>query len=356
MDLKKFGDFIKELRKEKGLNQEELAEELLVHRTTVVKWEQGKALPLNDTLIMLSKYFNVTVDELLAGGRKTEETSLDDKNEVTLSLLSSRRRSMLIAKYFAIIAFIIGVLFLIYYFFTTYNSIHVYTLAGSGDSIKTRDGILIISNDSIYLKFGNFYSNEDKLLEVNEIIFYLDDDYHTKVLFSGDPKNLIVEIRKNIEIFGKEHLEKNYDNIYLLVRYNGNEERIKLAVVKDFENKSLLQLIFKNTTQNYIPSKFDIKLSDKFKYDASTDTYKLKDKNVDITCSKENYFCKIIILDNDVELNYEYDGYSSRLAYKKVSKNRYAERTTFLISEISNNFEQKIYDEFKEKIIDKYLS
>ena len=65
MNLKLFGEFIKELREEKKLNQRELAEELHVDRTTVNKWEKGKSIPLNDTLMILSEYFEVTIEELL---------------------------------------------------------------------------------------------------------------------------------------------------------------------------------------------------------------------------------------------------------------------------------------------------
>ena len=355
MDLKKFGDFIKELRKEKGLNQEELAEELLVHRTTVVKWEQGKALPLNDTLVMLSKYFNVTVDELLSGSRKTEETSLEDKNEVTLSLLSSRRRSMLIAKYFAIIAFILGVLFLIYYFFTTYNSIHVYLMYGNGNNIATKDSLLIVSNDKVYLKIGSFHDEVYKTIDVTDVTLYVDNEYETKKLFSGDPKQLLVEKIENIEIFNIHSLKETYDDMYLLVRYDGKEEIIKLTVIKDFENKSLLQLIFKNTTENNVPNKFDIKLSDKFKYDEETDTYKLRDDNVEIECT-EDIVCRIFIrFGTNSEKNYEYDNTIKQIMYKYNYNGYLKEKSLFLIGDM-NVKEQKIYNDFKENILDKYLS
>ena len=51
MDLLKTGNFIKELRKEKGLTQEELAESLGTYRRTVSRWETGRYLPDIDVLL-----------------------------------------------------------------------------------------------------------------------------------------------------------------------------------------------------------------------------------------------------------------------------------------------------------------
>jgi len=70
MDLKKIGNFLKELRMEKKLTQDDLANLVNVHRTTVNKWENGKALPLNDTLVMLSSFYDVSINEILLGERK----------------------------------------------------------------------------------------------------------------------------------------------------------------------------------------------------------------------------------------------------------------------------------------------
>lgn len=50
MEENNFSTFIKELRMEKGLSQEELAKALYVHRTTVNKWENDNVIPLNDKL------------------------------------------------------------------------------------------------------------------------------------------------------------------------------------------------------------------------------------------------------------------------------------------------------------------
>lgn len=54
-----------ELRKKGGLSQEQLAEQLGVSRQAISKWESGKAIPESDTLISISKYFNVTLDYLM---------------------------------------------------------------------------------------------------------------------------------------------------------------------------------------------------------------------------------------------------------------------------------------------------
>lgn len=53
------------LRKKGGLSQEQLAEQLGVSRQAISKWESGKAIPESDTLISISKYFNVTLDYLM---------------------------------------------------------------------------------------------------------------------------------------------------------------------------------------------------------------------------------------------------------------------------------------------------
>ena len=62
-----FHEKLQELRKNKGLTQEELAESLYISRTAVSKWESGRGMPSIESLKAISKFFTVTLDELLSG-------------------------------------------------------------------------------------------------------------------------------------------------------------------------------------------------------------------------------------------------------------------------------------------------
>ena len=64
-----FNEKLQELRKRKGLTQEELAEALYVSRTAISKWESGRGYPSIDSLKEISKFFSVSLDELLSGER-----------------------------------------------------------------------------------------------------------------------------------------------------------------------------------------------------------------------------------------------------------------------------------------------
>lgn len=79
-----FGNFLYELRSEKGLSQSELGELMGVTGKAVSKWEMGVAKPRPAMLLALASFFGVTVEELLAGKRAEKQDEQDEKgnNEV----------------------------------------------------------------------------------------------------------------------------------------------------------------------------------------------------------------------------------------------------------------------------------
>ena len=69
MDLQKIGVFLSELRKEKNLTQDELGEQIGVTNKTVSRWENGNYLPPVEMLQILSKFYDVSINEILNGER-----------------------------------------------------------------------------------------------------------------------------------------------------------------------------------------------------------------------------------------------------------------------------------------------
>lgn len=76
-----FNEKLQEMRKQKGLTQEELAEKLFVSRTAVSKWEAGRGYPNIESLKAIAKFFGVTVDELLSGEELLTLSEADNKKK-----------------------------------------------------------------------------------------------------------------------------------------------------------------------------------------------------------------------------------------------------------------------------------
>ena len=64
-------EILKTLREKRGLTQEQLAEKVLVTRQAVSRWETGETQPNTDTLKLLSREFDVSINTLLGSPRRT---------------------------------------------------------------------------------------------------------------------------------------------------------------------------------------------------------------------------------------------------------------------------------------------
>lgn len=81
------GEKLQELRKGRGLTQEELAESLFVSRTAISKWESGRGYPSIDSLKEISGFFSVSIDELLSSEKLI--TIAEKENKSNLQRLCS---------------------------------------------------------------------------------------------------------------------------------------------------------------------------------------------------------------------------------------------------------------------------
>ena len=93
MTSKECGIFIAELRKENELTQKDLAEKINVSDKAVSRWETGKGYPDVTSLVSLSDYFGVSVNELLAGKRLTVEDIKETADENLISVIEQVQKN-----------------------------------------------------------------------------------------------------------------------------------------------------------------------------------------------------------------------------------------------------------------------
>lgn len=89
MDQIKIGKFIAQCRNEKGLTQETLGEKLGVSNKTISRWENGHYLPDIEMMQLLSKEFNVSINELISGEKLIAENYREKAEENLIEALEN---------------------------------------------------------------------------------------------------------------------------------------------------------------------------------------------------------------------------------------------------------------------------
>ena len=84
MDQKKTGSFLRELRKEKQLTQEQLAERFGVTSRSVSRWETGSNMPDLSILVELADFYDVDIRDIIDGERKGEDMNKEEKERLQL--------------------------------------------------------------------------------------------------------------------------------------------------------------------------------------------------------------------------------------------------------------------------------
>lgn len=84
MDQKKVGSFLRELRKEKQLTQEQLAERFGVTNRSVSRWETGSNMPDLSILVELADFYDVDIRDIIDGERKGEDVNNEEKERLQL--------------------------------------------------------------------------------------------------------------------------------------------------------------------------------------------------------------------------------------------------------------------------------
>lgn len=105
-----FGENILALRKGKNISQDDLGGRLNVSRQTISKWELGETTPEMEKLIVLSEFFNVSIDELVKGQRP--EPKLDN-DTIEIEVTKTRTTRDVVFLTLKIIGIAVGILLLV---------------------------------------------------------------------------------------------------------------------------------------------------------------------------------------------------------------------------------------------------
>lgn len=241
MNNKQVGLFIKELRKEKGLSQYELADKLMIPRVSISKWERGIMGITSNNLKLLSEFFGVTTDELMAGERNKKGLS-EKVNDITLSILDNNIKLHKIIKYTVAIIVILAVSFLVYYFYTFYNSVKIYSIHIDSDKYIAKYGQLTKTSDKIY-----FYLDIDYLIEDIEDIesvqlFYINGN---KLVTLGEMEEIkpfsFTSTKGYDEFMRFDDFDVAIKHMYIYVNFkDGDFERLTVDFDREYSNTKLL--------------------------------------------------------------------------------------------------------------------
>lgn len=371
MDLNKIGRFIFNLRKEKGLSQNGLADLIPVTRQAVSTWELGKSLPDSQTLVILSEIFNVSIDELLAGKRFTEEKiSEETKSEITLNLVDEYNSKLKTVKRititFTMIILIILLIFLGYYFINSYNSIKVYKVKGENTNFKTYNGIIISTKQKIYIRLGELIKiNKDTNIE-NVKLYFKDTNNKERTLYEDSKTDILIESKYGYnEGFTNSDLKYIVNNLYLEIKYAEKTNRIKLTVKKDFSNNIFFydktkKLVADDNSKSIEPLIYDkIKLSMEQIGTKEDKGYKLKvvNENEKINIELMNNLLLIDINSNNYKETWScYFNNDFSFSYSKVIDNIETNNKMVIIKtdkKLSSE-DKKLYDKLTN-YINKYI-
>lgn len=221
------GKFIAELRKEKNMTQEELGTLISYSRNNISKWERGLSFP-NDPSVLekLSEIFEVTLEEIMYGKRKTKNNTQQIINNLVNKYKNEYRKKRRIMSYFFISLMIIVLCIIA----TVYNifikdTVSLYRIYFENENFYMDESFLFVSNDNLVFSFNMINAKDSE--KINYIkIYYVKNDEEIEIISGANDYYLLEEKAKNIKY--DLYKLKKYD-IYIDIQTDKHVyEKIKL--------------------------------------------------------------------------------------------------------------------------------
>lgn len=144
MDQVKTGSFLKQLRKERNLTQENLAEKLNVSNRTISRWETGSNMPDISMLVEIADFYDVSIPEIINGERKSE--NMDQETRDTVIAIAEYSRNEVRAEKQKVV----GILLSVFGLFVIVSALAIFPSDSSWGSIYSVLGSVFLVT-SIYL-------------------------------------------------------------------------------------------------------------------------------------------------------------------------------------------------------------
>ena len=336
MDYEKIGKFIKELRIENNMTQQQLADKIPITREAVSKWERGRNKPDRTSLEILSKLFNVTTEELILG-RRNEFNNIKENKELALNLYEENNKKQKVVKYLIISIIGLIILFFAYYFISTFNSIKIYYVTYSDNDAVLKNGIFVTTREKFYFNFSDIRIPDD----ITKLKLYYMDNNNKHIIYETNNSYInIYDYYQYERYFDYKDLNTVINNLYLLIKSDTNEYNIKLNVKKDFANNKLFFFNEDNVINNQahlleFNTDIDVDLI-KEKFNKIGEDYYMIDKDNNF---EYYYFPKMNLINlkeiNDNDNYEEWNLYINEksIEYKKISNNKIINNFRFINNE-----------------------
>lgn len=138
MDQVKVGSFLRELRKEKNLTQESLAEQLNVSARTISRWETGSNMPDISLLVEIAEFYDVSIPEIINGERKSEKMNQETK-DTAVAMAEYSQNEVKNSK-----QSITGILLLVFGLFIIISALIIFPSESSWGSIYSIIGSIVL--------------------------------------------------------------------------------------------------------------------------------------------------------------------------------------------------------------------
>lgn len=246
MDTKKIGKFLRDLRREHNLTQEELGDKLGATNKTISRWETGTYLPPADILLAMSKLYGVSVNEILSGERlatadyqpKAEENIVTTLK--TSQKLSRGQKTLIIcgSVFLAIVLALLGLYLFFISLFPHYSAQFVEGVyAYQGDTLELANGVVI---ETIELTFKQIDKQTfDDANGINVIKNKANDKLYalslSAKLTNGDIESFTVKSRAGggLNLYDLEIIESSSNLIqirYIRLSFNTNEYKVAFSI------------------------------------------------------------------------------------------------------------------------------